>query len=379
MDSAPGVTIFQQMIRYLRRQTPMQTLITVVVAFAALKVLAPILAPLLFAGFLIAVVRPLQRRFQRVMADSLAIGFTLIIFLAVIGIFIAILWFAGLSLIRQWPQYAEVIDRYLRLAADYGLAPTALGRTASLQAWLEASSFDQEALLALGEGLAIFGGGLTLVIAYLIMGLLEVDVLDDKVQHMLPDGGVSHHWFQVATAIAAQCRRYLLVRSAIGLLSGLLVGIATWLIGLDFVLLWSLLAFLLKYIPTLGSLLITLLPTLFALLQFGDWRRALITLVALTVLQGLQGNIINPLFQGKYLSISPLAIVLSVVFWGWLWGVIGAFLAVPLTVLIIVTCRQFERTLWIATLLADWDEEELDRTSSSNSEAVGQGESESAR
>lgn len=189
------------------------------------------------------------------------------------------------------------------------------------------------------------------------MGLLEVDVLDDKLHHMLPDQSARQHWFQVAATISADCRRYMLVRSAIGLLSGLLVAGATWLIGLDFVLIWGLLTFLLKYIPTLGSLLITLLPTLFALLQFGDWRRAAITLVTITALQALQGNLVNPLFQGKYLSISPLAIVLSVVFWGWLWGVIGAFLAVPLTVLMIVTCRQFDRTRWIATLLADWKEE----------------------
>lgn len=360
MDSAPSVTVFQQMIRYLRRQTPMQTLITVVVAFAALKVLAPILAPFLFAGFLIALFRPLQRRFQRVMADSVAIGLTLVVFFAVIALFLAILWFSSLALTQRWPDYVGVVDHYLQLAVAYGLAPATLGSEASLQAWLTAVSFDQQLLLALAEGLAVFGAALTLVIAYLIMGLLEVDVLDDKLHHILPDD-YSERWFQVAATISADYRRYLLVRSAIGLLSGLLVGVATWLIGLDFVLLWGLLAFLLKYIPTLGGWLITLLPTFFALLQFGDWRRALITLVTITALQALQGNIVNPLFQGKYLSISPLAIVLSVVFWGWLWGVVGAFLAVPLTVLLIVTCRQFERTRWIATLLAHWEEEELDR------------------
>lgn len=341
----------------------MQTVIAVVIAFAALKVLAPLLAPFLFAVFLIALFRPLQRRFQHVMSDSLAIGLTLLIFLGFLGLFLTVLWFSTLSLIQRWPQYTQVVDRYLRLAAAYGLAPATLGSEASIQAWLAATNFDQEVLLALAEGLGIFVAALTLVIAYLIMGLLEVDVLDDKLHRILSDGRSSQHWFNVAATISADCRRYILVRSAIGLLSGLLVGGATWLIGLDFVLIWGLLAFLLKYIPTLGSLLITLLPTLFALLQFGDWRWALITLVTITAIQALQGNLINPLLQGKYLSVSPLAIVFSVVFWGWLWGVIGAFLAVPLTVLLIVTCRQFNRTRWLATLLANWEEEELDRAS----------------
>ncbi|MEZ4728458.1 MAG: AI-2E family transporter [Caldilineaceae bacterium] len=333
----------------------MQTLIGVVLTFAALKATAPILAPFLLALFLIAIVQPLQRRFQRRFSRTVAIVLTLCVFLMFVGLFVGALWFSGVSILQKWPQYAQTADHYLRLAADYGVPIGSLGEGNGAPGGLASFRFGYEALLELAEGVAALGAAFTLVIAYLVMGLLEIDILDDKLRRILSKRE-ERHWLEVAATISTDCRRYLLIRTAISLLSGILIGIATWLIGLDFVFIWGLLAFLFKYIPTLGSIVIGLLPPLFALVQFGDWRRALITLLAITAVQSLQGNIINPLLQGKYLAPSPLVIVLSVVFWGWLWGVAGAFLAVPLTILIVVTCRQFQRTRWIATLLAYHDD-----------------------
>jgi AI-2 transport protein TqsA len=330
-------------------------LIAVIVVLAALKAATPIVAPFVLALFLIAVFWPVQRFFQRRFPRSVSIGLTLLIFLGIAGLMLAALWYSSLSLIQKWPRYAQSIDHYRALAADYGVPVPTLGDEAGIQQWLVASDLGQEALFEMSGALALVGAGFTLVIAYLIMGLLEVDVFDEKLDQILP-GYSDLHWLNVAATIAADCRRYLLVRTAISLLSGILVGVAAWLIGLDFAFIWGLLTFLLKYVPTLGSLVIVLLPTFFALLQFGDWRQALLTLLVIGSLQALQGNILNPLLQSRYLSPSPLMIVFSVVFWGWLWGTIGAFLAVPLTVLLIVTCRQFQRTRWIATLLAHWDE-----------------------
>lgn len=360
ITSTPPSGLFARIVQYLRRQTPAQTIVAVVVALAALKVAAPLLAPFLLALFLIAVFRPLQRRLQRTMANSLAIGLTIMAFLGCVSLFLAVLWVSSLSLLRKWPQYVQIFDHYLRLATAAGIPTPASHSDADLRSWLLNSSFSDEVVRAMAEGLAVFAAGFSLVIAYLIMGLLEVDVFDDKLHHILP-GRADQHWVAVATKISAGCRRYMLVRTVIGLLSGFLVGGATWLIGLDFAIIWGVLAFLLKYIPTLGTLLTVLLPTLFALLQFGHWQRALIALLAVGAVQALQGIVINPLIQSKYLAPSPLVIVFSVVFWGWMWGVVGAFLAVPLTVFLIVTCRQFERTRWLATLLAHWEEDEVER------------------
>lgn len=354
VDSTPTVGLLKRIGAYLRRQTPAQTVLAVVVGLAALKAATPILTPLLLAFFLIAVFRPLQRCLQGRMANGLAIGLTLLTFLSAVGLFLAVLWCSSRSLLQKWPQYAQLLDSYLHLAttAELGSSfPADVPRS-----WLLARSVSDEALLVVGEGLTLFGAGFSLVIAYLMMGLLEVDVFDEKLHRILP-GHADQHWLAVAAQISLDCRRYLLVRTGIGLLSGIWVGGTTWLFGVDFALIWAVLAFLLKYIPTLGTVLSVLLPTLFALLQFGHWRRALLLLLVVGAGQVLQGNVINPLLQSKYLTPSPLMVVFSMVFWGWLWGIIGAFLAVPLTVLLIVTCRQFDRTRWVATLLAQWEED----------------------
>ena len=354
VDSTPNRGLLKRIGAYLRQQTPAQTLLAVVVGLAALKAAAPILTPLLLAFFLIAILRPLQRRLQGRMAKPVAIGLTLLTFLSVVGLFLAVLWFSSRSLLQKWPQYAQRIESYLHLVTTAELGASAVNDAPS--SWLLASSVSDEALLAVGEGLTLLGAGFSLVTAYLMMGLLEVDVFDEKLHRILP-GHANQHWLTVAAQISLDCRRYLLVRTGIGLLSGSWVGGTAWLFGVDFALLWAVLAFLLKYLPTLGTVLSVLLPTLFALLQFGHWQRALLFLLVVGAGQVLQGNVINPLLQSKYLTPSPLMVVFSVVFWGWLWGLIGAFLAVPLTVLLIVTCRQFDRTRWVATLLAQWEED----------------------
>jgi predicted PurR-regulated permease PerM len=85
---------------------------------------------------------------------------------------------------------------------------------------------------------------------------------------------------------------------------------------------------------------------------------ALLVLLGVGGVQFVMGQYIDPLLQGKYLALSPLVVLLSVTFWGWLWGVAGAFIGVPLTIGIVITCRHFERTRWIATLLAEVNDEQ---------------------
>jgi predicted PurR-regulated permease PerM len=93
-------------------------------------------------------------------------------------------------------------------------------------------------------------------------------------------------------------------------------------------------------------------PVLFGLVQFQSIPMALLVLLGVGGVQLIMGQYIDPLLQGKYLALSPLVVLLSVTFWGWLWGIGGAFLGVPLTIGVVITCRRFARTRWIATLLA---------------------------
>ena len=145
------------------------------------------------------------------------------------------------------------------------------------------------------------------------------------------------------------------------------------MIGLELWWLWGLLNFLLNYIPTLGSFLGVIPPALFALVQFdGDWSMVLAAVGVVGGVQLVMGNWIDPLVQGKALELSPLVVLFTVTFWGWVWGVAGALIAVPLTVLIALVCAESERTRWIAILLAGDPSEEPDaETAAGEADVLG--------
>lgn len=130
------------------------------------------------------------------------------------------------------------------------------------------------------------------------------------------------------------------------------MGLVSWLIGLDFAFIWGLMHFLFNFIPMIGAIIAIAVPTLFAFLQFESWNMALLALLGIGGVQVVISSTIGPLLQGKFLSISPLVILLSVTLWASLWGIPGSFIAVPLTILIIMACHEFEQTRWIAILLS---------------------------
>lgn len=331
----------------VRKLLSIVAIAAIVIVLAAARAAASVLIPLVFALFLLAVFWPLQRRLQRRMPLSLATTLIGLLFLVILALFFGTLWWSSRSVTGQWTQYQAELNQYLELARQYGLPLAHDGSGAGAQ----------RLLTRLADSLFTVSGALFLVIAYLVLGSLEITAYRAKLCTFLSSPAVDH-WVEVAHEIAKDFQRYVVVRTGIGLLNGVLAGMAAWLLGLDFALIWGLLTFLLNYIPTIGSIIAVIFPVLFALVQFAGWSRPLLTLLILGGIQLVLGTVVDPLVQGRYLGPSPLVVLLSVAFWGWLWGIPGAFIAVPLTILVMITCRQFDRTRWIAILLADWKGEE---------------------
>lgn len=154
---------------------------------------------------------------------------------------------------------------------------------------------------------------------------------------------------------AREVQTYLVVKSGLSVVTGALCGTWVAVCGVDFPLLWGLLAFLLNYIPTLGMFIATIPPVAVALIQFGPGS-ALLVLAGYGVVNFTLGNVVEPRIMGRALGLSPLVVFLSMVFWGWLWGPIGALLAVPLTMVIKILMANTEDLRWAAVLLgsAEW-------------------------
>ena len=157
---------------------------------------------------------------------------------------------------------------------------------------------------------------------------------------------------ETGTEIAAQFRQYLIAIAASSAVGGLATGVFCATMGVDLALLWGLISGLLNLIPTVGPAISIIPPTLFALLQFEGLARPMVVFVGLGLIQFLIGNFVDPKIGGRMLSLSPFVILFAVVFWGWLWGSLGAVIAVPLVAAIVITCRHFDSTRWIAMLVA---------------------------
>jgi predicted PurR-regulated permease PerM len=194
-----------------------------------------------------------------------------------------------------------------------------------------------------------------LIFSYLVLSLIGFDGYARRVHRILPSNE-GRRWLEIARQVSQDFQRYIVVRTLIGLISGMAVGIVTWLMGLEFAFIWGLLSFLLSYIPIFGSILALVLPLLFALAQFDQWHIELLMVFVLLGIRVILSTFVDPMLQGKFLKPTPLTVLLSVTFWGWLWGVAGAFIGVPLTILLVIICYQFQHTQWVAILLADMEQ-----------------------
>ena len=144
--------------------------------------------------------------------------------------------------------------------------------------------------------------------------------------------------------------RYLGIKTLVSLATGLLAGLATWAVGLDFPLLWAMIAFLLNYVPTIGSIIAAVPAILMALVQLGPGEAGSVA-IAYVSINIMFGNFVEPRLMGYGVGISPLVVFTGLILWGWIFGPVGMLLSVPLTMTLKLALENDERTRWIAILI----------------------------
>lgn len=163
--------------------------------------------------------------------------------------------------------------------------------------------------------------------------------------------------FERATTILNKINKsvsdYIGLKTLVSLLTGIIGYIFLALMDVDAPFFWALLMFLLNYIPTVGSLIATIFPAVFSLVQFGEFTPFLIILIGLGILEWFVGNVLEPKIMGNSLNISPLVTILALVVWGQIWGITGMLLSVPITVTLVIIFSQFRSTKPLAILLSE--------------------------
>ena len=186
-----------------------------------------------------------------------------------------------------------------------------------------------------------------LIVFTMILLLFDMASLPEKLEAAIPN---SKSVLRYVYTVEESLTRYMGIKTVISLATGVLIGLFLAILGVDFPVLWGLLAFLLNFIPNIGSILAAIPPVLLASIQFGPGK-ALIVAAGFVAVNVVIGNLIEPRLTGQGVGLSTLVVFLSLVFWGWVLGTVGMLLAVPLTMSLKIALESRPETRWVAVLM----------------------------
>jgi predicted PurR-regulated permease PerM len=195
-------------------------------------------------------------------------------------------------------------------------------------------------------------GNAFLIALYVLFLLIEESIFSAKLKAIFPESDRFERVDGIVRKIENAVTDYIGLKTLVSLITGVLSYIVLLILGIDSPVFWAFLIFLLNFIPTIGSLIATLFPAIYALLQFGELTPFVLVLVLVGLVQIIVGNILEPKIMGKALNISSLVAILSLSFWGWLWGITGMIISIPITVMMVIVFAQFPGTRPIAILLS---------------------------
>ncbi|MDH5609733.1 MAG: AI-2E family transporter [Cyclobacteriaceae bacterium] len=196
-------------------------------------------------------------------------------------------------------------------------------------------------------------GNTALVFVYVIFLLIEDAFMPVKLENMFERSESKGTMSEIVSRISTSINTYFAVKFMVSLLTGVISYFVLLVIGVDFAVLWAFLIFLFNFVPYVGSLVATLLPSLFAVFQFASFLPFLWVFVSVEIVQVLVGNYIEPRIMGKTLNLSPLIVLVSLAFWGYIWGVVGMILSVPIVSVLVIVMAHFPSTRSIAILFSE--------------------------
>ena len=332
-----------------------------VVIVAGMKAAADILVPFFLAIFIAIIFTPPLFWMQRKKVPTVIAIMFIIACMVAIGYLLA--RFVGGSIndfTNSLPVYRELL----------------IEKTSGLQQWLDKLGIEVTdkmlrthlnpgvAMQMAGKTLTALGGVLTnafLILLTVIFILFEAAGFPDKVRNALKAPEKSLSSFGLFTE---SVNRYLALKTILSLLTGVLVWLWLSVLGVDYALLWGLVAFIFNYIPNIGSIIAAVPAVLLALVQLG-LLQTILTAAGYLVINAAIGNLVEPRLMGGRLGLSTLVVFLSLVFWGWVLGPVGMLLSVPLTMILKIALASNEETRWLALMLGKDASEAMEMTEES--------------
>ena len=339
-------------------------IIGLILSFWALKAAYSVFMPIAASAFLVALVYPLYRRLRdgthAVLAFLAAFGTVL----AGFAVFFALVGWALSSVVTQLPQYEASLRQSIE-AVHAATERVGLTLPDPQQALGDdtGSGLISNVAQQVGLKLQAFLTYFFLVLAFVALGLPDTTEYAKKFG---TTGGIAMKLRETAEEVGHKFRVYTGAVTISAAITAVLTASFGFAIGLEFALVFALLSFLMNYIPTIGSVIAVVPPSLFALVQFDGLAMPLVVFLGFTAIELTVGNYIAPKIEGRILSLAPTVVLAAIVFWGWLWGIVGALLAVPLTLAIALFARRFESARWVSYVIREHDDGEAMDTRSAD-------------
>jgi AI-2 transport protein TqsA len=339
-----------------------------------LHLLKPILLPFVVAVFLSQIFAPMNAALRRRRVPAV-LSILIVLLVVTIGllIFAWVLYSSAQAFTEALPRYQARLQGALDGILSW-LATSSPRLATQIQQWrweqaVEMSSVTGFVAATVGSFLVFFNDAF-LILLFFVFLLAGSEAFPGKLRVAL----AMEHAERLGTVIQnvqCQVRKYLLTKTLINLGIGVLVGILFAAFGVDFPVFWGLLTFLTHYIPSIGAVISVGLPAGFLFLQFSPGQALLIALLN-AALQFVIGNAVEPRIMGSSLNLSPLLVLLCLIFWGWLWGAWGMVLAVPITSMLKILLENIEPLRPLAVLMSETVELPPAQTSPARSgEAAG--------
>lgn len=333
----------------LRADRGLRALLTftcIVISVAGLKAIGTIVVPTLVASFFAMLAQPMVRWLSRHKVPN---------WIAVVFVYIAgIVPFVAISLLLS-SSISDFQERIPVYQSELEIWAAPILTWADKQPWISVqelqSSLDAGAVLTtFGSWLGAIGALVSNAVLVLIMVafmMAEASGLSNRFRMAIGDPDADLGRFSRMTEDVI---RYLVIKTQTSVLTGILAYLVVWVAGVDFPMLWGMVAFLLNYIPTIGSIVAAIPPLLLALLQNG-WQVAVLVAAAYLVINTVVGNVLEPRWMGRRLGLSTVVVFLSLVFWGWVWGSVGMLLSVPLTMAVKILFEYSDDLRWLGVLM----------------------------
>lgn len=334
----------KKLVNFARPIFLLLLVLTVIVLAAVLKVTGTFLVPVTIAMFVSLVFEPLIVTLNTKFKIPWIAGIFIVLTLVIVSVWIiaSLLLTSIRTIIDLYPRYEERFTVIYKAIAGLFALPYNAESTLFQNLWGQLSIRQtlRNFAFSLSNSLIVFFKDLLLVLLFAVFFLLDLRYLRQKLDFAFGDDSKGKAAI-IITDIIQQVTRYMSVKFFISLLTGVLIFLGTFAVGMGFPILWGFLAFILNFIPNFGSILSGVLTSVFALVQF--WPKpapVVFVAVLMCAVNFILGNIIEPRVQGRHLGLSPFIIIVSLSFWGWLWGFTGLILAVPMMVILKIICEN---------------------------------------